>query len=150
MTKKRNRKKRPIKKKANEKVDRARLNKAFATFQRGESFALTKQRIDMAKGFVDNSPEGTSISSIQQFHDAEDPKDLFFHFSDGFHTPAIKQPKHETFMLNSLAKQAIGRLQFPNQKRNRDLSQETVEQYLDQVAGGKNVGFGINGKRKRK
>ena len=47
MTEKRNRKKRPIKKKANEKVDRARLNKAFATFQRGESFALTKQRIDM-------------------------------------------------------------------------------------------------------
>ena len=142
--KKRNRKKKPVKKKANEKVDRMRLNAAFATFQRGEPFAVTKQRVDKAKGFVDNSPEGTSLQYLQQFHDAEDPRDLFQHFPDGFHTPALKQPKHETFLLNDPRKQAVASAMYPDQKRNRDLSVETVEQFLDRVEGRK------HGIRKRK
>ena len=142
--KKRNRKKKPVKKKANEKVDRMRLNAAFATFQRGEPFAVTKQRVDKAKGFVDTSPEGTSLQYLQQFHDAEDPRDLFQHFPDGFHTPALKQPKHETFLLNDPRKQAVASAMYPNQKRNRDLSVGTVEQFLDRVEGRK------HGIRKRK
>ena len=141
------RKKREKKPKANEKVDRARLDRAFATFERGEPFSVTKQRIDMAKGFKDTSVEGNSLMNIQQFHDARDPRDLFFHFSDGFHTPAVKQPKHETFLLNDPRKHAVARAMFPKQKRNSDLSTETVEQLLDRVSGRKH---GVRRKRKRK
>ena len=137
MKKKRNRKKTPVPKKANEKIDRMRLNAAFATFQRGEPFSVTKQRVDKAKGFVDNSPEGNSLHYLQQFHDAEDPRDLFQHFSDGFHTPAFKQPKHETFVLNDPRKQAVASAMYPNQKRSRDLGPETVDQFLERVEGRK-------------
>jgi hypothetical protein len=132
-------------KKANKQVDEQRLKEAFATFKKDEPFVVTKQRTDRAKGFKDTSPEGRSLSSIKRMQNAKDPKNMFYHFEDGFHTPATKQPKHETFVLNDPRRQAVARAMYPKQKRSKKLSKETTEQYLDIVSGRKH-GKKKNGK----
>ena len=80
--------------------DELRLDAAFRTFNKDEPLDVTKNRRDIAKGFVDSSPEGTDLSEIMRLQKMDDPRDSFTLFEDGFHTPAMKQPHHPSFVLN--------------------------------------------------
>ena len=113
--------------------DELRLDAAFRTFNKDEPLDVTKNRRDIAKGFVDSSPEGTDLSEIMRLQKMDDPRDSFTLFEDGFHTPAMKQPHHPSFVLNDPRKQAIAQLLFPDQKGFKP-NRNAVEQLIDHVA----------------
>ena len=73
----------------------------------------------------------------------DDPRDSFTLFEDGFHTPAMKQPHHPSFVLNDPRKQAIAQLLFPDQKGfkpNRNAVEQLIDHYSpDHVFDGKVV-----------
>ena len=81
-----------------------------STFQANEPLAVTKQRRDLVKGFQDNSPEGTDLGGLLRLQQMQDPRQNFHLFDDGFHTPAMKQPHHPSFILNDPRKQAIAQI----------------------------------------
>tara|TARA_R100000656_G_scaffold42352_1_gene35076 strand:+ start:430 stop:786 length:357 start_codon:yes stop_codon:yes gene_type:complete len=88
-----------------------RLKYWFKTFKKGEPYPVTKERIDRVKGFVDTlSHVNNPIGYINQFHEADDPKELFKLYPDGFHTPALKVSDHPTFRKNSWLQQMMSKL----------------------------------------
>ena len=110
-----------------------RLLEFFRTFDKNEPFAVTKNRRDLVKGFVDTSAEGTNLDSLIQMQNARDPRELFQLFPDGFHTPATKQPRHPSFILNDPRRQAVAQAMYPNQQRPAPTNRGIVEQLLDIV-----------------
>jgi hypothetical protein len=113
-----------------------RLLEFFKTFQQGEPLAVTKNRRDLTKGFVDNSEEGNDLGSLLDMNSSENPRELFSMFSDGFHTPANKQPSHPSFRLNGLKKQIAAQQRFPNQSIGSP-DRGVVEQLLDIIGARK-------------
>lgn len=117
-------------------LNRQRLEEAFATFKPHEPLAVTKQRRDRAKGFVDTSPEGNVLIDLIRMNASSNPMEEFVLYEDGYHTPAQKQPHHPSFMLNSPMKQVIGNLLYPDQKGIRP-TRNVIEQFLDIVGARK-------------
>lgn len=114
-----------------------RLVEFFKTFQRDEPFALTKNRRDLVKGFRDTSEEGNDLSELIRMRNDKDPRDSFYLFDDGFHTPAPKQPSHPSFILNDPRKQAMAMARFPNQQRPAPTNRGIVEQLLEIIGARK-------------
>lgn len=116
-----------------------RLNHAFDRFEQGEPLAVTKQRMDLAKGFTDNSEEGNSLRSIMMMNESEDPREMFYLFDDGYHTPADKQPQHESFTLNDEMEQAATMAMHPDQEPAPFFPNEIIrDQHLDIMSARKN------------
>jgi len=107
-----------------------RLQAFFQTFKPGEPLAVTRQRRDLVKGFVDRSEEGNSLIDLLQMNQMAHPRELFGLYDDGFHTPAMKQPHHPSFMLNDPRKQAIARMLYPEQRGIRP-NRNAIEQLLE-------------------
>ena len=114
-------------------IHQMRLDDAFDTFDPNEPYDVTRQRRDRAKGFVDNSPEGRDLASIIQMQQFNNPRALFHLFDDGFHTPAMKQPSHPSFMLNDPIEKAISQMRWPNQVPGSGTTRNTIEQLLDSI-----------------
>jgi hypothetical protein len=118
---------------ANRFLNNQRLNAFFgpsSTFNGSEPLALTKQRRDMVKGFVDRSPEGSNLASLFQLQQMQDPRENFYLFEDGYHTPVTKQPHHPSFILNDPRKQAVAQAMYPEQqgiKPNLNALQQLLE-----------------------
>jgi hypothetical protein len=119
---------------ANKQVDQYRLTQAFSTFKPGEPLAVTKQRMDIAKGFKDTSEEGNDLRMLGMINQSENPMEFFYHFDDGFHTPADKQPKHPSFQLNDVTQQAQALAYYGDQKKEGDMPLSISDQVLD-IAG---------------
>jgi hypothetical protein len=62
---------------ANKQVDQYRLTQAFSTFKPGEPLAVTKQRMDIAKGFKDTSEEGNDLRMLGMINQSENPDGSF-------------------------------------------------------------------------
>mgnify|MGYP003679140286 CR=1 FL=1 len=104
---------------ANRYLSNQRLNAFFgpsSTFQGSEPLAVTKQRRDLVKGFQDNSPEGTNLGGLFRLQQMQDPRQNFHLFDDGYHTPAMKQPHHPSFILNDPREQAVTMAMHPEQQ----------------------------------
>ena len=113
-------------------LNNERLNHFFgpkSTYQRNEPLAMTRNRRDLVKGFEDSSDEG-GLASLLRMQQMKDPRDDFYPFEDGYHTPAMKQPHHPSFMLNGIVKQALGRAQYPQQQGIRP-NLNAVQQLLE-------------------
>jgi len=113
-----------------------RLLEFFRTFKGDEPLAVTKNRVDLTKGFVDTSNEGADLTTLLAFQ-KDDPRAKFTLFEDGFHTPAFKRPSHPSFRLNSIDKQAVTQAQFPEDKLG-DLTKIISDQLLDVIGQRKN------------
>jgi hypothetical protein len=113
-------------------LNNERLNAFFgpsSTYQQNEPLAMTRQRRDLTKGFKDSSDEG-GLASLLRMQQMEDPRESFYPFEDGYHTPAMKQPHHPSFMLNDIRKQAIAGAMYPEQQGIRP-NLNAVQQLLE-------------------
>ena len=107
-----------------------KLLEFFKTFQNDEPLAVTKNRVDLTKGFVDSSNEGSDLSTMLGMQQMKDPREAFYLFDDGFHTPALKRPSHPSFRLNDLREQAITQARFPEESpgaTNRGIVEQLLE-----------------------
>lgn len=116
-------------------INNRRKDEAFDRFTPNEPLALTKQRIDRSKGFIDNSPEGQGLGILQMINRSNNPKDFLQLFSDGFHSPARKQPSHPSFILNDSQRQAISMALHPDQEQSPTMQKVIADQVLDKAGG---------------
>ena len=98
----------------------------------GQNESVTKNRVDLTKGFVDSSNEGSDLSTLLGMQEMKDPREAFYLFDDGFHTPALKKPSHPSFRLNDLREQAITQARFPDESPGAT-NKGIVEQLLQIV-----------------
>ena len=113
-------------------IAQQRLLEFFKTFQKNEPLEVTKNRVDLTKGFVDSSNEGSDLSTLLGMQEMKDPREAFYLFDDGFHTPALKKPSHPSFRLNDLREQAITQARFPDESPGAT-NKGIVEQLLQIV-----------------
>jgi len=113
-------------------IAQQRLLEFFKTFQNNEPLEVTKNRVDLTKGFVDSSNEGSDLSTLLGMQEMKDPREAFYLFDDGFHTPALKKPSHPSFRLNDLREQAITQARFPDESPGAT-NKGIVEQLLQIV-----------------